>query len=234
MRYLKHLLIFILLSVSMFAFKLSPDYFDKRVDGKGGSQEITFWNDSNESIRYRIYVESPEEGNPDMSKWVEVYPQILTIKPKSTGKVRVFAKVPAGAEGKEYQFYLGARTVAIPKNEGGSGAQLSMPINLRIKMYGYNGESSPAVDIKNFSFIKEGEDVKFRGTFKNDTDDVSIKAKVELIGGKTRESFSTGRIRKGTFDFDVPLKKFKNPKDIKEIIITDEMTNKEIKKIKVN
>jgi P pilus assembly chaperone PapD len=233
MKCIKNLFLFLFFSINIFAFKLSPDYFDKRIDGKGSSEEITFWNDSNESVRYKIYVEKVDDGSPDMSKWVEVYPKILTIKPKSTGKVRVFAKAPSTAKEPEYQFYLGARTIAIPKNEGG-GTQLAMPINLKMRMYGYNGDIKPLINLKNQQFFKEGNQLKFKGTLINKTEKASSKVQVLLIGNNKRESFTSGRIKKGDFYFNISLKNFTDMKEIKEIIVIDEMTDRELQKIKIN
>ena len=233
MKYIKNIILFFIFTINLFAFKLSPDHFDKRIDGKGSSEEITFWNDSNESVRYKIYVEKVDDGSPDMSKWVEVYPKVLTIKPKSTGKVRVFAKAPTTAKEPEYQFFLGARTIAIPKNEGG-GTQLSMPINLKMRMYGYNGDIKPLVNLKNHEFIKDDSQLKFKGTLVNSTEKASSKVQVILVGNNKRESFTSGRIKKGNFDFNIPLQHFKDAKEVKEIIIIDEMTNRELQKIKIS
>jgi hypothetical protein len=220
--------------MTSFGFKLAPDFFDKRVDGKGSSQEITFWNDSTETVRYRVYVESSEEKNFDMAKWVEIYPQIITLKPKSTGKVRLFAKAPQEQPIGEYQFYFGIRTLSLPKtNSESQESQISLPINLKIKMYGYNGEIPQDVALKNYHFVKEGDEIKFKGNFINDTKNISIKSKIILSGKGMTESFRTGRIKEGTFDFDIPLQKFKNPNNIEEILILDEMTNKRIQRIKL-
>jgi P pilus assembly chaperone PapD len=213
-----------------FAFKLSPDCFDKRIDGRGSSEEITFWNDSMNTVRYKIYIDKGDTKS-DMSKWVEIYPKVLTIKPKSSGKVRVFAQAPAGAPKGEYNFYLGARSMAIPLTEEKS-TQLALPINLKIKMYGYNGDFTPTVDLKNYQFTNKNGKLHFKGTLVNSTENVSIKSQVVLVGSKNKEMFTTGRIRKGSFNFDIPLDDFKNPKDIKEILLIDEMSNKELKKIK--
>ena len=233
MKYIKFLLLFLLFSINIFSFKLAPDYFDKRVDGKGSSQEITFWNDSTETVRYRVYIDKSEEQNIDISKWVEVYPQIITIKPKSSSKVRIFAKVPTEASPGEGEFYFGVKTLSLPRTESGKGSQVSMPINLRIKMYGYNGQIKQNVSLKDYQFSKVGDTLNFKGNFINNTENSSIKSQVVLMGNRTNESFRTGRIKKGTFAFDIPLKKFKNAKNIEEIVIIDEMTKERIQRIKL-
>ena len=228
---LKILSLFFLLSAMSFAFKLSPDSFDKRIDGRGSSEEITFWNDSMNTVRYKIYIDKGDNAKADMSKWVEIYPKVLTIKPKSSGKVRVFAQAPAGTPKGEYNFYLGARSMSIPLSEEKS-TQLALPIDLKIKMYGYNGDFTLILDLRNYQFTQKNGKLHFKGTLVNNTENVSIKSQVVLVGSKKKEMFTTGRIRKGNFNFDIPLDDFKNPKDIKEILLIDEMSNKELRKIK--
>jgi P pilus assembly chaperone PapD len=212
---------------------LTPDYFDKRIDGKGGTQQITFINNSNNTIRYQLYIESTKDGSPDMSRWVEVYPKILTIKPKSNGKIKIFAKAPAGAKEGEYQFYLGVQTIHVPRNNG--NVQVSMPINLRLRMYGYNGIPQPVLELKNYKIVQEGSQVRFKGTLVNNTKNSTVKGEVTLVGGKNKEVIETGRLKKeGNYNFSVPLTKFKNAKDIKKIIVNDAITGKELFNLNLN
>ena len=232
MKIFKYFLLFLICSISIFAFHLSPDCFDKRIDGNGGTQEIIFKNDSNEPIRYQFYVDKAKDITVDMSDWVKLYPKVLTIKPQSSGKLKIFAKAPVTAPQGEYQFYLGIRSVNIPKIE--NTTQLTMPINLRLRMYGYNGIIQSNLNLKNYRVTQEGNHLNFVGTLVNATKGSSVQAEIALIGKNRKETFGTGRLQEGNYNFNVPLKNFKNAKDIKQIIVTDLINNRELLKLKLN
>jgi P pilus assembly chaperone PapD len=232
MKFLKYLFLFLFLSFSLFSFNLSPDCFDKRIDGNGGTQEITFKNDSDEPIRYQFYVDKAKDIAVDMSSWVKIYPKVLTIKPRSIGKLKIFAKAPENMPHGEYQFYLGIRSVNIPKIE--NNTQLTMPINLRLKMYGYNGAIQSNLNLKNYKVTQEGNHANFAGTLINATKGSTVQAEITLLGGRTKESFGTGRLQEGNYNFSIPLKNFKNAKEVKQIIVTDLISNRELQNVKLN
>lgn len=106
--------------VSLAVTSISPIYFNQRIDKNGGYQEYEIENDSYDTVRYKVEV-LPEVGDKEefkrMKKWVEIYPKVLVVKPKSSGKVKVMIKADNNAKKGEYNFTLTPTPIVIPKIE---------------------------------------------------------------------------------------------------------------------
>lgn len=147
-------LLFGILGIRSFSVPLLPMKFDKRIDGSGGYQEYQVENPTNETLRYRIY-KKPEINDltskgivGSMDKWIEFYPKILTIPPRSKGIVKLAIKAPKGAKQGEYAARIGTSPVAIPKvgeNSSAVNAQISLPVGTEIQIFGYVGDITPKI-----------------------------------------------------------------------------------------
>lgn len=148
-------ILFGILGMSSLASSLLPMKFDKRIDGNGGYQEYQVENPTNETVRYKIYKKPEIRDLKDkgiigsMDRWIEFYPKILTIPPRSRGVVKLAIKAPKSAAVGEYAARVGTLPIAIPKT-GGEGsainAQISLPIGTEMQIFGYVGELAPKVE----------------------------------------------------------------------------------------
>lgn len=149
------ILIFAILGINTLATPLLPMKFDKRIDENGGYQEYQVDNPTNETLRYKIY-KKPETKDlsskgivGSMDKWIDFYPKILTIPPRSKGIVKMAIKAPKNTKPGEYAARVGTSPVAIPKvGEKGESinAQISLPIGTEIQIFGYVGDITPKIE----------------------------------------------------------------------------------------
>ncbi|MGL5613148.1 hypothetical protein, partial [Cetobacterium sp.] len=83
-------LFFIIFKLSLSYINIHPTFFDKPIDFGGSYQEFTLFNQSSDTVLYRIYCESyKDSSNKDMSKWVNFYPRSITLAPGESGKIQV-------------------------------------------------------------------------------------------------------------------------------------------------
>lgn len=232
-------LLFLFVVCQSFATGFLPMKFDKRIDGEGGYQEYQIQNGTDEILRYRVVVSGKEEdiengivGN--MDKWIEYYPKIITIKPKSTGIVKVAIKAPSYAKPGEYAARLGIVPISVPQiseNGGESfGAQISLPISFTMRIFGYIGEGSPKItaDLK----VKKTE----RGTFLDGVIRNEGDVGVNLMGnysyvdseGRGRKSMPLGRISPGgKVEMDTSRLQDTKAHRFTEFVITGDGDNRE-------
>lgn len=175
MKALKSLL-YIAICVQTFGAMMLPMKFDKRIDGtNGGYQEYQIANSTDETVRYKIYKKSEPKDledkriTGDMSRWIQYYPKIITIPPKSTGIVKVAIKSPLGAKEGEYVARLGTSPLEVPKlgeSKNVVSPQINLPIGMEMKIFGYVGDIAPKLesDIKSF---KNSNGTYFKGKIKN-------------------------------------------------------------------
>ncbi|MGL4510614.1 hypothetical protein [Cetobacterium sp.] len=176
MRIVKILLYFACF-VQSFASMMLPMKFDKRIDGiNGGYQEYQISNPTDKTVRYKIY-KKPETENlskygvvGSMDKWMQYYPKIITIPPKSVGIVKLGIKAPPGTKPGEYAARIGTSPISIPDiNRSGSiiAPQISVPIGMEMQIFGYIGEGTPKI-IGDLKTIKKGTGTFVTGTIKNE------------------------------------------------------------------
>lgn len=149
------ILLFGILGMKSLAAPLLPMKFDKKIDGNGGYQEYQVENPTNETLRYKIYKKPESKDLRDkgivgsMDKWIDFYPKILTIPPKSKGIVKMAIKAPKSAKPGEYAARIGTSPVAIPKvGESAEtiNAQISLPVGTEIQIFGYVGDVAPKIE----------------------------------------------------------------------------------------
>lgn len=138
-------LFLMIVSVS-YAFRLEGIDFNQRMDGKdGGYREFKIINDGIERQRYKINVlKSEDTTTKDASKFIEVFPKVVTINPKEVGIFKIFAKAPDTAEKGLYSFSLEFKPIGIPTlakaKEGLVTGSANVNIAPLVEMYGYVGE----------------------------------------------------------------------------------------------
>lgn len=136
-KYLKKIklgLFFILTVINSYAMSIGPIYFNQRIDGSGGYQEYEIDNETFSTKRYKIQV-TPDVENKKIKKqmetWVEVYPKVLTIPPKSTGKIKILIKSPTNTKPGEYRFILAPTPITIPTLENKNGNSKLATVGLK-------------------------------------------------------------------------------------------------------
>lgn len=110
----------IIATATSFSMSIGPVYFNQRIDGAGGYQEYTIDNDTYNTKRYKIQVTpntTDKKLYQEMAKWIEVYPKVLTIKPKSSQKVKVLIKAAPNTKPGEYRFILSPTPIVVPTLE---------------------------------------------------------------------------------------------------------------------
>ncbi len=174
----KILSIFFILILRVFAFEFGPMGFDKRIDTGEGYGEFAYTNSSNEVIRYKVKIFSTGREN-DISKYVSVYPKILTIKPQSIGRIKVYVEAPPTLKKGLYRFMVGSESVSVPylqKSEKGKIApSVSLKTSVALEMEAYVGEVKEEFNITNEKIKeiidKEGKKKKmYTSKLLNDTE----------------------------------------------------------------
>lgn len=222
------MLLFTLFSTFAYAFKLDSIDYNQRMDKDGGGyKEFKITNNSTAKQRYKIEVLKGIEN--DGSKFVEVFPKVITIEPKSSSRFKVFSNAPATAEKGLYDFQLNFKPVVIPTltkgKEGVISGQSSINLAPVVQMYGYVGEINfqEALSFEDIVIEKNsnGEGIVLKGKLFNNSY-AFIEMGIELFGAGdtllTGKYLTTmGENRKGKEIVEV-FEKIKNPKDVKKIV----------------
>lgn len=227
---------FLVLNIA-FGFNMDSTLFDQRID-IGGYREFTIKNDSNRQVRYKIEIKKGDKEGWDMSKWVKVYPKVLSIPPLSEKTVKIYAQSPVGAKEGEYFFNFMANPLVVPTiNE--SNGKISGTSNVSfvpiIEMMGYVGNPNfkNSIELKNLKLKETNSGLEVSGSIEN-TSNYSINVGLNfnskngiLLNGK-----SLGRSKKRNIqNFKVKLENIQNKNEIKEIIIYDSLNLVDIKTI---
>ncbi len=232
-------LLFTAVSLSTSAYiNLSPTTLDKNIKA-GAYQEFTLFNDTTIPFRYKITPMAMTENKKviDMSKWIEVYPKIVTVKPTEAKKFKVYVKADKGALEGDYGAFLNIRQMSAPKLKGEKdesvGAGAIIMVNLNMGIYGYVGDEVPKIEVIEPSVYKKEGKSFLKMKVKNETNRL-VKINVEIEGRKNY-FYTVGETRafKGeTLVFNHEIKELKNEKPNK-IIITDVETKKVLEEIKL-
>lgn len=146
-------LLFTAVSLSASAYiNLAPTTLDKNIKA-GAYQEFTLFNDTTIPFRYKITPMAMTENKKviDMSKWIEVYPKIVTVKPTEAKKFKVYVKADKGALEGDYGAFLNIRQMSAPKLKGEEtenlGAGMVIMVNVNMGIYGYVGDEVPKIEV---------------------------------------------------------------------------------------
>ncbi|MGL5277735.1 MAG: hypothetical protein ACRC8M_01460 [Cetobacterium sp.] len=246
-KYKKKILIslFGLLSLNSYSFELQNIYFNQRMDGAdGGYREFYIKNKYLTKQRYKINI--LPGSLKDASKFIEIYPKVITIEPQSKGTIKVFAKTPKDVKKQEYDFKLQFQPVNIPtlakRKEGIISGTSNISIAPIIELNGYVGDINfnEALKFENIQVMKDShKGIIVKGNLSNNSY-ASLDFGAEAYG--TNEflygSSYIGNIPANTKNKEIELKfpMIKNPKDLKEIIFyrTPSNTREVVKRIKID
>lgn len=233
-------LLFVAMSISAFAYiNMSPTTLDKNIR-VGAYEEFTLYNDTTIPFRYKITPMAMSENKKvmDMSKWIEVYPKIVTVRPSESQKFKVYIKADKNALEGDYGAFLNIRQMSAPKLKGEKqeqnvGAGMVIMVNLNMGIYGYVGDETPSIEVMNPTVYQKDGKSFLKMKVKNKTNRL-VKIKIETEG-KKNYFYPIGETRafKGeTLVLDNEIKNAGNNK-INKIIITDVETKKVLEQIKL-
>lgn len=150
------LTLFLLMVTMSYAFRLDGISYNQRIDGsEGGYSEMTLRNDSLKKARYKIQVSG------EISKYIEVYPKVITIEPKSSGTIKVFGKAPSTLPKKEYIFTMIFQPITIPtmvkseKNQIAGSATIGIAPAIDMKAYIGEVDFNKALRFENIKIIED-------------------------------------------------------------------------------
>lgn len=231
----KIITLFFFVSNLIFALDFSPTMFEQRIDSSGGYREFIVSNNTNTTLRYKLTIFPGNNKEKDMSKWTEVSPKILTIKPGKTGTLKIFTQAPKNIPEGEYEYILSLKTLDLPKlpgetSEVASAAKINF--DFRLEFTGYAGDLKPNIELLNptVSTNKDGQTI-VTGTIINKTSKRGIYCGVNIISGD--KSLINSEIRvpvNGENNFSIPLTTNIKKSDVTGIIIRNLEDNKELLK----
>lgn len=222
---LKKLLISILLlatSIPAYCFRFSPLNFDKKIDSDDSYQEFVIKNDSKQNVKYQVRIFSTGKDN-DVSKFVKIYPKVMSIDALGEGKFKVFLEDDESIKPGEHSFMLGIKTLKMPKinplDPKVADPALDFKIGMDLEMFAYKGETKKEFTLTESKFYKDDKGEKcWKGSIKNDTGRgyeiaVGFKDRMDAVFGLE----SQGRLfNNKSADINVKI-----PKGAKKVIFWD-------------
>lgn len=170
----KFIMLFVVFSLSFFSsygFELSPIGFDKRIDNEQGYAEFYLDNSTYETQRYRLRILSTGKTN-DVSKYVKIYPNIVSVKPQERGIFKIFVEPPKSLKNGVYRFMVNFESIAVPtlkKDRKNIESSISMRVNIALEMEVYMGDIPDNMKLINKKIIQKNGENYFIGKFLNDT-----------------------------------------------------------------
>lgn len=107
-------LIFLFFKLSFSYINIYPTNFNKVITN-GATETFKLYNRTDSEKKYRIYIEA--SSDQDMSKWIEVYPKSIFLKPLKEEEVRLFVNPPLSATKGEYTAKLVIKEICSPNNK---------------------------------------------------------------------------------------------------------------------
>lgn len=170
--FLQRILLFIVISISAFGFRLQGITFNKSLEN--GYKEYKVYNDSLKKARYKIQI--LPAGDVDVTKSIEVFPKIITIEPQGETIFKLFGNGKQKLENREYEFSLLFDQIVIPtlaKGEDGEITGMSaIGVTPNVTMKGHGGiiDYSKALELTNMAFEKNKDgNLVFKGEVKNNS-----------------------------------------------------------------
>lgn len=232
-----HFIFFILIFSTTFSFHIAPTFFEKRIDGPGGYQEFTLYNNTTHTQRFKVeFYESSGNFKGSSHTWTEYSPKIVTIKPKSQSVVKVFMKAPKETPEGEYSTYINFKTIPVPelKDEKENVIQAAnrLMLNVSLEIVGYVGDLKPNLEVKDLKVKNEekaGDQISFK--LLNKTLKRGIYVTVRVIeDNENFESYEIGRVGANSErDINITLKNIKKS-NLKGIQIIETTSGEEILK----
>lgn len=229
---------FLVLNIA-FGFNMDSTLFDQRID-TGGYREFTIKNDSNRQVRYKIEIKKGDKEGWDMSKWVKVYPKVLSIPPLSEKTVKVYAQSPTGAKEGEYFFNFMANPLVVPtinESNGKVTGRSNVSFVPIIEMVGYigNPKFEENINLQNLKIIEVKDGLEITGTIENKGNfGINLGLNFKNKNGIMLNGKLLGKsIKHSSQDFKVKIENIKNKDQIKEIEIYDSLNILTLKNIKI-
>lgn len=227
MNFLKRVLLFIIISISAFGFKLKGITFNKSLEN--GYKEYTVYNDSLKKTRYKIQI--LPVGDTDVTDSIEVFPKIITIEPQGEAIFKLFGTGKQKLENREYEFSVKFDQIIIPtltKGEDGKTSGNSIiPLTPNVQMKGYGGviDFSKTLELTDIRFEKNDKgNLVFKGKLHNNSHgsiDLAMKFSDKRESKVSSEAIG-GISAKSTKDLEVEIKSFSDEKDIEYIDFYDD------------
>lgn len=160
--------LFLILNLALYSFDFGPLGFDKRIDNGAGYGEFSLRNHDNHPVRYKIkIIDSGKKNN--ISKYVSVYPKVVTIPAQGEKMFKVFVDPPKNIKNGEYDFIIAMNCVGVPFLGDGKivrpKPELTMEAAVDLEMFCYAGPVKKYFEIKNSKFYsklnKDGKREKY-------------------------------------------------------------------------
>lgn len=231
------ILLFFLMFNFLLALQIGPPMYEQRIDANGGYREFTIKNSGAETLRYKLTILPSLSDYKDMSKWTEVSPKILTIKPGRSGKIKIYSDAPKGVEEGEYGFILSVKMIGLPRlPEETHLIESSAKINfdVHLELFGYVGNLESKVKLANLKTEKKDNQVVISGKLENLTPKRGIYCGIDVIGKNGTIYNSDIRVPvNGKKEFNIELDKNIKKSEITGIRIRNLENYKEILKQKI-
>lgn len=128
-------LIFLILKELSFGYiNIYPTFFYEKISNKGVFKKFVLTNKSNESVRYRLYL---EDNLLDDGIKVEVYPKSITLKPFEKTEIKIRMESSNKKLNREFSKKLVIKEIELPKQNK------KIMTMLKLKLSGFIGELSP-------------------------------------------------------------------------------------------
>lgn len=224
---------------TVFGFNMDSSLFDQRID-TGGYKEFIIKNDTDNQIRYKIEAKPGDRIGWDMSKWIKIYPKVVSIPPLSQKTIKVYAQSPKDAKEGEYFFNFVVTPLVIPtinKTNGKIVGVSNVSFVPIIEMLGYVGEPNfkENIDLKNLKINETDNGIEILGSIENKSNySVNLGLSFNNKDGILLNGKVLGRSKKQSLqNFKVNIENIKSKNKIKEIVIYDSLNLVDIKTVKL-
>lgn len=130
MKVIYTILIFLLSTTSFGYINIYPMEFDKNISN-GVTESFKLYNRTSSEIRYRVYIEKSKEK--DMSQWIEIYPQSISLKPLEEKELRLSVTPPKNAQAGEYKAKLVIKEIKVPNKKDDKKINIMTLFKLNMK-----------------------------------------------------------------------------------------------------
>lgn len=126
-----YVILIFLLSTTIFGYiNIYPIEFDKDISN-GVTERFKLYNRTDNEVKYRIYIEKSKEK--DMSQWIEVYPQSISLKPLEEKELRLSVTPESNAQPGEYKAKLVIKEVVVPNKKDSKKIKMMTLFKLNMK-----------------------------------------------------------------------------------------------------
>lgn len=233
------LITYLLIIVNSFGYiNISPTTLDKNIK-TGAYEEFTFFNNTTVPLRYKLSA-LPMEGKniKDMSKWVEIYPKVVTVYPTESKSFKVYIQAPKGAENGDYGTFVNIKQVSAPKlkhNEKENiGAGMTIMVNVNMGLYGYVGDTVPKLEATQPQVVKQGNKQILKMRLDNKSNRlVRVEISVKSANNYVYKVGEVRAMKNQNLEIENEILDMGANEKAKEVIVKDVESDKIVKKIKI-